>query len=398
MDPVQATDQQATAVGAPPPPSTLLVSRRTVLKQAGLAAGGVGAAALLAGCASGATAAWTLTPVAAASLQATPSASASTAAPSPSATPAPTGMTMASGAPSSPSAGPSSAPITSGGYVAHDPSPADFAVPAPYRPRLAVPVEFHLEANDGPSQAILIARSPDVPYASMNFAGQVPAPTLRVTEGDTVRFTLTNLGALNHSIDFHAAQNAWSRVYQEIKPGASFSFDWTALYAGVFMYHCGAGPVIMHIADGMYGMVIVDPKGGRAPAREYVIVQSEFYGTGGQVAKMLNDPPDYVVFNGQANRYKAAPLAAKAGELVRLYIVNAGPNSSSAFHVIGALFSHYEASGFPGNAQGMHQTIDVPPGDGALVELTFAEPGTYPFVTHKFADATKGATGLFKVS
>ena len=181
-------------------------------------------------------------------------------------------------------------------------------------------------------------------------------------------------------------------------PGATFSFDWTAKYPGVFMYHCGAAPVLMHMADGMYGMVIVDPKGGRPNAREYVIVQSEFYGSGGEYAKMLTDPPDFVVFNGQANRYKTTPLVATAGELVRLFIVNAGPNSSSAFHVIGALFSHYESDGYPPNAQGMHQTIDVPPGDGALVELTFAEPGTYPFVTHKFSDASKGATGLFNVS
>ena len=106
------------------------------------------------------------------------------------------------------------------------------------------------------------------------------------------------------------------------------------------MYHCGAAPVLMHMADGMYGMVIVDPKGGRPKAREYVIVQSEFYGSGGEYAKMLSDPPDFVVFNGHANRYKTTPLVATAGELVRLFIVNAGPNSSSAFHVIGALFSH----------------------------------------------------------
>jgi nitrite reductase (NO-forming) len=164
------------------------------------------------------------------------------------------------------------------------------------------------------------------------------------------------------------------------------------------MYHCGAAPVLMHMADGMYGAVIVDPKGGRPAAREYLLVQSEFYGSGGQYAKMLTDPPDVVVFNGQALRYKTNPLVAIAGELVRIFIVNAGPNSSSAFHVIGALFSNVEADGHPANRQGMRQTIDVPPGDGALVELTFAEPGTYPFVTHRFADATKGATGLFKVS
>ena len=289
-------------------------------------------------------------------------------------------------------------PSPSGAIGGHDPSPPNFAVPPPYRPALSAPVEFNLTSNDGPSQTILIARSPDKAYRSMNFGGQVPAPTLRITEGDTVHFTLTNQGTMPHSIDFHAAQIAWSRVYQEVAPGASASFDWTAKYPGVFMYHCGAAPVLMHMADGMYGMVIVDPKGGRPPAREYVIVQSEFYGSGGEYAKMLNDPPDVVVFNGQSLRYKTNPLVATAGELVRLFIVNAGPNSSSAFHVIGALFSHYESDGYPPNAQGMHQTIDVPPGDGALVELTFAEPGTYPFVTHKFSDASKGATGLFKVS
>ena len=154
----------------------------------------------------------------------------------------------------------------------------------------------------------------------------------------------------------------------------------------------------MHMADGMYGAIIVDPNGGRPAAREYLLVQSEFYGSGGEYDRMLNSPPDYVVFNGQANRYKATPLTARAGELVRIYIVNAGPNSSSAFHVIGALFSHVEADGNPANRSGMRQTIDIPPGDGALIELTFAEPGTYPFVTHRFSDASKGALGLFNVS
>jgi nitrite reductase (NO-forming) len=163
-----------------------------------------------------------------------------------------------------------------------------------------------------------------------------------------------------HSIDFHAAQIAWSSAYQEVAPGASASFDWTAKYPGVFMYHCGAAPVLMHIADGMYGMAIVDPKGGRPTAREYVIVQSEFYGSGGEYTKMLSDQPDCVAFNGQAFRYKTTPLVAKAGELVHLFLVNAGPNSSSAFHVIGAPSSHVEAEGNPANAQGMRQTIEVP--------------------------------------
>jgi nitrite reductase (NO-forming) len=350
-----------------------LLSRRTLLRSGGLLVGGAGAAAFLAGCAQAGAAAWTFPP---------PPASPAAGAPAPTSSPSPAGA-----------ASPSPAAV-----AAHDPSPPDFAVPPPSRPALSTPVEFNLTSNDGPSQVILIARSPDKAYNSMNFGGQVPAPTLRITEGDTVHFTLTNQGTMPHSIDFHAAQIAWSRAYQEVAPGASASFDWTAKYPGVFMYHCGAAPVLMHMADGMYGMAIVDPKGGRPPAREYVIVQSEFYGSGGEYAKMLSNPPDFVVFNGQAARYKATPLVAKAGELVRIFVLNAGPNSSSAFHVIGALFSHVEADGNPANAQGMRQTIEVPPGDGALVELTFAEPGTYPFVTHKFSDATKGAIGLFKVS
>ena len=352
----------------------------------------------LAACTTGAAPSWTFPTNTANPLPASPAAVGSGTAgstPGSGVTPMPSMSATASGSPS-PTA--STTPAPSGGVAAHDPSPPDFAVPQPYRPALATPIEFSLTSNDGPGQSILIARSPDKAYGSMNFDGQVPAPTLRITEGDTVHFTLTNQGLMPHSIDFHAAQIAWSRVYQEIAPGAAASFNWTARYPGVFMYHCGAAPVLMHMADGMYGMVIVDPAGGRPPAREYVIVQSEFYGSGGEYAKMLSDPPDFVVFNGQAYRYKTTPLVANAGELVRLFLVNAGPNSFSAFHVIGALFSHVELDGNPANGQGMRQTIEVPPGGGALVELTFAEPGTYPFVTHKFSDASKGATGLFRVS
>lgn len=359
-----------------------LLSRRALLRGTGILAGSVGAGAILAACGQAGVPSWTFGP-------ALP---ASSAAPDASASPT---MSMAPAA--SPSTAPASgspAPVTG----ARDPSPADFAVPPRFHPASTTPIPFALTSNDGPNETILISASPATAYHSMNFGHQVPAPTLRITEGETVHFTLTNEGQLSHSIDFHAAQTAWSKNYQEIAPGASFTFDWTASYPGVFLYHCGAAPVLMHIADGMYGAIIVDPKGGRPAAREYLLVQSEFYGTGGDYAKMLNNPPDFVVFNGQANRYKTTPLAANVGELVRIFIVNAGPSSSSAFHVIGALFSNVEAEGYPVNRLGMHQTINVPPGDGALVELRFAEPGTYPFVTHRFSDASKGAVGLFKVS
>ena len=114
----------------------------------------------------------------------------------------------------------------------------------------------------------------------------------------------------------------------------------------------------MHIGDGMYGAVIVD-RSGRPAAREYVIVQSEFYGAGGDYKAMLNNAPDVVCFNGQAFRYQTTPLTAKAGELVRFFVMNAGPSSTSAFHVIGDLFDAYEPEGNPANRMGMHQTISV---------------------------------------
>jgi nitrite reductase (NO-forming) len=359
-----------------------ILTRRALLQRGSLAVGGLGAATLLAACStpSGAGSAWTYGPALA------PTAGTGTGAPA-----APTGPT------STPAGSAAAAPSpAASSTAARDPSPVDFAVPPPYRPHLTTPVEFTLTAHDGPGQTILI--NANQPYNSMNFDGQVPAPTLRLTEGDVVRFTLRNAGSMSHSIDFHAAQTPWSTNYQAVKAGSSFSFEWTAQHAGVFMYHCGTSPVLMHIGDGMYGAIIVDPRDGRPKAREYLIVQSEFYGTGGDYKAMMNNPPDVVCFNGQAFRYKATPLTASVGELVRVFIMNAGPSSTSAFHVIGELFDAYEPEGNPANRMAMHQTIGVPPGDGALVELTFDAAGTYPFVSHRFSDAERGAVGLIAVS
>jgi nitrite reductase (NO-forming) len=277
------------------------------------------------------------------------------------------------------------------------PCPATFAALAPAKPYQASRVvPFALVAKEGEAERIQIAA--DRSYLSMNFNGQVPSPTLRLTEGDKVHVTLTNEGVLSHSIDFHAARTPWSKNYQSIAPGEKLEFEWVAANPGVFMYHCGTDPVIMHIADGMYGAVIVDPKTPRKPAREYVLVQGEFYGAGRDAEAMLNKPPDVVAFNGRAFQYKDQPLPAKVGEPVRFFVVNAGPNAFSAFHVIGGLFHHVELDGNPDNALGMRQTVDIAPGGGALCEIVFDEPGRYPFVTHKFNDATKGAAGMIEVS
>lgn len=244
-----------------------------------------------------------------------------------------------------------------------------------------------------------------VSFQAWTFGGTVPGPVVHVKQGDTVKFTLTNKGKMAHSIDFHAAQVPPDQDYVDVKPGESKSFDWTAEYPGVFMYHCGSPLVIAHMASGMYGAVVVDPATPLPAAREFVIVQSEFYVTGKEgdiqqvdVNKVQNGTPDYVVFNGYANQYKELPLTAKTGELVRFYIVNAGPNDFSAFHVIGAIFQNTYADGNMANVQHGNQTVTIPPGGGYMVEFTIPAPGSYAFVTHSFAGVNKGAVGVLKVT
>ncbi|MBA3430961.1 MAG: multicopper oxidase domain-containing protein [Actinobacteria bacterium] len=231
------------------------------------------------------------------------------------------------------------------------------------------------------------------------FGGTVPGPVIRVTEGDTIHFKLVNKAQTAHSMDFHAAELAPNRAYVDVLPGKSFEFDWKAEQPGVFMYHCGTEPVLHHIGNGMYGTVIVEPQGGQLPpAREYALVQSELY-FGGQdevsdLSKMEAKDPDWIVFNGYTNQYVDDPLVADPGERVRLYLLNAGPSEWSAFHVIGALFDRTWQEGIVG---GPAQTISIAPSQGAIVEFTMEEGGMYPFVTHAFGDAVKGAIGTFKV-
>jgi nitrite reductase (NO-forming) len=237
------------------------------------------------------------------------------------------------------------------------------------------------------------------------YGGSVPGPVLRVRQGQTINFTLVNKGKIAHSLDFHAAQTPPNVNYINVLPGKSLNYTWKANYPGVFMYHCGTPTVAHHMANGMYGAIIVDPAGGWSPAREYVIVQSEFYmkangdGTFGLDVNgiMAGNPPDLVVFNGYANQYKDAPLTAKPNEKVRLFVLNAGPSDFSAFHVIGAIMSDVYADGNPANKTMGQQTVTIPPGGGAVMEFSIPEAGTYPFVTHSFSDAMKGAIGVLMV-
>jgi nitrite reductase (NO-forming) len=247
--------------------------------------------------------------------------------------------------------------------------------------------------------------APNVRYAAWTFGDRVPGPALRVTVGDTVDFTLVNTAPIPHSLDFHAAEVAPSRVYTNVNPGDSLHYRWVARVPGAFMYHCGTAPVAQHIANGMYGAIIVDPPKPLRPAREFVFVQSEIYGQKADSAgsllgldwqKLLSLAPDYVVFNGHSNEYATHPLQVRPGELLRMYVVNAGPNRVSAFHIVGAIFDRVYLDGTTDRPLRGVQTVNVPVGGGAVFEARLPESGTYPFVTHAFADATKGGVGMLQ--
>jgi nitrite reductase (NO-forming) len=262
-------------------------------------------------------------------------------------------------------------------------------------------VEVHLVAEETEQEI-----ADGVRYQVWTYNGTAPGPVIRVKLGDTVRFTLENRTThqLSHSIDFHAAQTPWDQNYQPVDPGQTLTFDWVARFPGVFMYHCGVPPVLMHIANGMYGAIIVEPE-GLEPAREYVMVSSEFYpGTAkergaltGDLTRMNEVDPEYVVFDGGFDRYAAAPLVARPNELIRLWVVNAGPTLENAFHVIGALFDHAYPSGNPTTPENGVQTYGIPPGDGAMFELRIPDAGMYPFVTHAFAYTGLGSVGVIQV-
>ena len=178
----------------------------------------------------------------------------------------------------------------------------------------------------------------------------------------------------------------------------------SSAYPGVFLYHCGSEPVLLHIANGMYGALIVDPKTGWGPGQNFVLVQSEFYTQPvpghpdllqADLTKMMHGVADVVAFNGEALLYMDNPLSVKANSTVRIFLVNAGPNHMSAFHLIGTIFQRVLEDGNPRNVTVGRQTVAVPPGGGAIMEMTLYQAGRYTFVTHALGDSTLGAMGRF---
>lgn len=244
-----------------------------------------------------------------------------------------------------------------------------------------------------------------VTFNAWTFGGSVPGPFLRATVGDTVDFTLVNRAQMPHSMDFHAAQIAPSKYYVNVMPNDSIHYRFVPKVPGVFMYHCGTAPAAAHIANGMFGAFIVDPVAPRPAAKEFVLVQSEYYLTADTAGKarslawnrLLDLAPDYVAFNGHASQYADHPIRVAPHDLVRLYVVNAGPNRFSSFHVVGGIFERVFVDGSQRSPLEGVQTVAVPVGGASIFEIRFNEPGDYPFVTHAFADATKGAIGVFQV-
>jgi len=263
-------------------------------------------------------------------------------------------------------------------------------------------VKIHMTLKD-----MVVEIAPGVRYNTWAFDGHgAPGPILHVRQGQTVQMTLTNGGTIPHSIDFHAARIAPNLAFRDVAPGESFTFRFVANDPGVFMYHCGTKPVLAHIANGMYGALVVDPATPLPKAdKEYVLVASEWYLNGDGVSapasldmsKARATMPDWTTFNGYANQYVTHPLTADPGETVRFYVVAAGPTLDTNFHVVGTLLDRAWVNGDMTHYQAGVQTVGVPAGGGAVFDVRIDQEGLYPFVSHAFAHVDLGQVGLLKV-
>jgi nitrite reductase (NO-forming) len=268
----------------------------------------------------------------------------------------------------------------------------------------------------------VIEIAPGVKFSAWTFGDQVPGPVVRARVGDRIKFSMTNrsdekmpgvsvmAAPMMHSMDFHTAMVSPQDKYRSIAPGQTITFEFTANYPGVFMYHCGTPMVLEHIASGMYGMMIVEPKEGYPTKvdREYAVIQSEFYtkpdpekrkvdGVPLYVldgARVRAKSPTYTVFNGRYNGFVDKPLPAKPGERVRLFVLNVGPSNTSSFHVVGTIFDRVWLEGNPDNQLRGAQTVLLGSSNSAITEFIIPEAGSYIMVDHHFANASQGAIGL----
>ncbi len=268
----------------------------------------------------------------------------------------------------------------------------------------------------------IIEIAPGVRFSAWTFGDQVPGPTIRARVGDKIHFIMTNrsdepapgvrftAAPMMHSMDFHAAMVSPQDKYRSIAPGQTIEFEFTLNYPGIFMYHCGTPMILEHIASGMYGAVVVEPRAGYPTKvdREYVVIQSEFYVKPDPGKRKVNGSPlhvldgnklraaqpTYTVFNGVHNGMVKNPLSARPGERVRLHVLNVGPSKTSSFHVVGTIFDRVWIEGNPDNQFRGMQTVLLGSSNSATVEFMIPEAGSYIMVDHHFANASQGAIGL----
>jgi len=250
-------------------------------------------------------------------------------------------------------------------------------------------------------------------YRYWTFNGKVPGPMIRVREGDTVEVTLRNAADshMAHSVDFHAALGpGGGAAFTQAIPGQSKTFTFQASTPGLFVYHCGTPMIAEHIANGMYGLILVEPEGGLAAAdHEYYVMQGEIYtasskGKSGlqqfSDAKLLEESPEYFVFNGAVDALtKTHPMPAKVGETVRIFFGDAGPNDTSSLHVVGEIFTRdYLLGSLTSPPLTSVQTASVPPGAAAILEFKASVPGQFAMMDHAMARMMKGLMATFEIT
>ena len=249
-----------------------------------------------------------------------------------------------------------------------------------------------------------------VKYHYWSFNGTVPGPMARVRVGDMVEFHLSNPASntQQHNIDIHAVNGpGGGAAVSTVSPGESKVFTFKAQAPGLFIYHCAAGSIVDHIANGMYGLILVEPEGGLAKVdREFYVMESEFFAgepengvAAFDITKGLEEHPTYVVFNGREGGLMGPNvLKAKVGETIRIYFGNIGPNGISSFHIIGEIFDKvYAGGGIGGTVNTGIQTTLVPSAGATIVEFKVDVPGAYTLVDHSIFRVAKGAIGQLVV-
>jgi nitrite reductase (NO-forming) len=281
-------------------------------------------------------------------------------------------------------------------------------VPPAITRKHATKVIVHLEVREVEGRL-----ADGVKYPFWTFGGKVPGKFMRVREGDLVEFHLDNHpdNKMPHNIDLHAVIGPGGGAGSSLTaPGHSSMFAFKALHPGLYAYHCATAPVAMHVGNGMYGLILVEPKEGLPKVdREYYVMQSEFYtkGPNGQLGlqpfsmeKAIVEKPEYIVFNGAVgSTLGESALPAKAGETIRLYVGNGGPNLTSSFHIIGEIFDHVWTEGNTSVTAQNVQTTTIPPGGATIVDFKMNVPGTFVIVDHSLTRAfNKGALAQIKAT